>query len=312
MPARRSAIAKQSFVRCSVTVARGPRAEWLAAEAFEAGACGLEERDAAEGAFTSLVVYAPAERAERLRCALTALLADDEHAGEPEPVPDTDWSQAWREGLCALEISPRLVVRPSFVAHTARPGQATLLVDPGQAFGTGGHASTRLALELLDAERAGLGPGTRVLDVGTGTGVLALAALRLGAGSAVGCDVDPVAAHSARENAARNALDRRLQVFAGSISALAPVRFPLVVANLLRRELAPLLGDVSAHLAPEGVALLSGLLADEVPALEPLLRGAGLRVESRRDLTDATGDRWSGLRVVPARAPARRRGVAPA
>ncbi len=197
--------------------------------------------------------------------------------GPAQPCPATDWSQAWRAGLEAIVVSRELVVRPSCVAPARAPGQAEIEIDPGQAFGTGGHESTRLALELLAAQLPALRAGARVLDVGTGSGVLALAALRLGAGFALGLDIDPVAVAVAAENARRNGLAGRLCLVAGSLDALAPGRFDLVLANLLKRELLPLATQLARQLQPGVRVLLSGLLVDEEQEVVGRLAALGLR-----------------------------------
>jgi len=269
----------------------------VAAEAFSAGASGLEERSGEGGPIgTELLVYAPAAEAPKVGEALAALAA--EIAGgalrvfTAEPAPDEDWSVRWREGLGIVRISPRLAVRPPFLPDEGEP--PALVIEPGQAFGTGGHASTRLALALLDELGAAL-QNARVLDVGTGSGVLALAALALGARAAVGFDLDPVAVREARANAERNGFGARLHLFAGGIGALRAPPFDLVVANLLRSELLPILPDLAAALDPAGRAVLSGLLASERAAIEAALGRVGLAVERAREEEDPTGDVWLGV-----------------
>jgi ribosomal protein L11 methyltransferase len=208
-------------------------------------------------------------------------------------VETRDWSTAWREGLGPVSISPRLALRPSFASYDPEPGQHVLLVDPGQAFGTGHHASTRLALALLDRALAAR-PGARVLDVGTGSGILALAAAALGAREAVGFDVDAVAVREARANAESNGVGDRVRLFAGTVDALGEQQFDLVVANLLRRELLPLASAIAAHLVRGGVAVLSGLLEEERAAIEASLSSVGLIVAEERSERDG-GERWVGL-----------------
>jgi ribosomal protein L11 methyltransferase len=269
-------------------------AERAAAEAFAAGATGLEERDV-EGA-TELSIYAPAPAAGAVAEALAALARDAGSALrvlDAEPAPEIDWSVRWREGLRVVRISPRLAVRPPFVPEDA--GSPALVIDPGQAFGTGGHASTRLALELLDALPDAALRGARVLDAGTGSGVLALAALRLGAGRAVGFDLDATAVREARINAAANGLAARAQLFAGPIAALAACSFDLVLANLLRSEVLPILPDLAQRLRPGGHAILSGLLVAERTEMAAALARAGLAVAGSREERDTTGDEWLGL-----------------
>ncbi len=267
--------------------------ERLLAEAFEAGAEGAEqdERDGRPRA----CLYARADRVEALRRLLAEKASPSTRIDADEALPDVDWSEAWKEGLDALVVSERLVVRPPFVGHALRPGQQEIVIDPGQAFGTGQHASTRLCLEWLDVlcPVAGAGPAPdRLLDVGTGSGVLALAGLRLGVGAAVGFDLDPVAIREARRAARDNGLAGAARFFVGPIAALgeAAGRFPLVVANLLKSELLPLVEPLTERLAPEGRLVLAGLLEED--ALEVLAafaaRGLGEAAPSRR-LEDPTG-----------------------
>lgn len=221
-----------------------------------------------------------------------AALAGAGAVASPALVAPTNWSEAWKRGLGPCVISPRLVVRPSFSSFAASPGQAELVIDPGQAFGTGAHESTRLALEWIDVLAPALPAQARVLDVGCGSGVLALAAAQLGAARAVACDLDRLAAEATRANARANALGDRIAVFVGSLAALGVARFELVVANLLRRELLPLLDAVAARIRPGGFAVLSGLLLRESPEVEGALRAAGLESVGTRERSDASGERW--------------------
>jgi ribosomal protein L11 methyltransferase len=278
---------RKSFVSIPVQVDSAELSDRVAAEAHFSGAAGLEERG------SRLLIYAPAKRADAVlqalrRCAGSAV-------GNPTLLEDVDWARAWREGLTVVEISPRLAIRPSFLDHQGPVGQATLVVDPGQAFGTGGHASTRLALALLDELAPDEVVGGEVLDVGSGTGVLALAALALGARRAVAHDIDPLAGEATRANAGVNGLGERLLVFTGPVDAIGSRSFDLVLANMLRTELLPLLGPIASRTRSRGVAIFSGLLEDERAAMERSLAGAGFRVEAVRTETDAAGDRWLGL-----------------
>lgn len=284
-------------------------AERVAAEAYAAGAVGLEERDASalrdpgvsdRSGEISLLLYAPAAAAEAVRAAAAAAVGRSAAVGAAEPVDPVDWSEAWKRHVAPTVVSDRLVVRPSFVELPAVRGRAELVVDPGQAFGTGSHASTRLALEWIDQLAPGLLPGARVLDVGTGTGVLALAAVRLAAdATAIACDLDPLATHAARAAASANGLSARVRVFTGTLSAVAPGAFDLVVANLLRRELVPLLGELAHRVAPGGRAVLSGLLASERDGVVETLAATGLRAVAERSRRDADGDPWVALLAMP-------------
>jgi ribosomal protein L11 methyltransferase len=277
--------------------AAGEAAEIALAEAWASGAAGAEERSE-EGV---LIVYADARHAAAVAAALTAALGPGSVIG-PAPVPAADWPEAWKQGLRPLVVSERLVVRPPFARRQLEAGQHEVVIEPRQAFGTGGHPSTALALEALDvalAER----PAAKVLDVGCGSGVLAIAARVLGAGQAVACDLDPVAARETLENAAANGVAAGLRVFTGSLAAVGPAGFDLVLANLLRRELEPLLDALVARLRPGGAIVLSGLLAGDAGSIEARLASLGVTELMRRAARDAGGETW--IAVTGTRGPGR-------
>lgn len=301
---------RRFWIDCKESVER----EWLLAEAFDAGAEGAEEREE-EGWFRACI-YTPPDRTEAVRSALAAIASATTRVGESETPPEVDWSEAWKEGLEALRISSRLIVRPPFVDVELEAGQREIVIDPGQAFGTGAHASTYLCLEWLDAlieprdekriegEQSGdakAGPSVdRVLDVGTGSGVLALSALALGAERAVGFDLDPVAIEAAIEAAVRNGLESNVLFFTGPIEALGEVgdasraAYPLVLANLLKREMLPIATEIARWTAPEGRIVLAGLLEEDVAeVLERFARESFVEV-GRRTRRDTVG-LWVGL-----------------
>ena len=278
---------RKSFVSIAVKVDSAELADRVAAEAYFAGAAGIEERG------SQLLIYAPADRSDAVLQALRHCAGSA--VGDATPVEDQDWSRAWRDGLTVVEISPRLAIRPSFLEHRGPAGQATLIIDPGQAFGTGGHASTRLALGLLDQVAPDEVVASEVLDVGSGTGVLALAALALGAERAIAHDLDPLAGEAIRANAAANGLGERVLFFTGPIEAIGSRRFDIVLANMLYTELQPLLGSIASRTRSQGVAIFSGLLEGERDAMERSLAGAGFGVEATRTETDTAGDCWLGL-----------------
>jgi ribosomal protein L11 methyltransferase len=264
--------------------------------AYEAGALGLEEREDERG--VTLLLYAPAERALALRETLASGDPAPLELGEIEPVPDTDWSEGWKAGLGASVISERLVVRPSWVAHALAPRQVAVVIDPGQAFGTGTHPSTWLALEWIDLLASELPAGARMLDVGTGSGVLAIAAAMRAEVRVVAFDLDRVAAREAQANAASNGCAQRVSVFAGGLESLARPAFDVVVANLLRSEALPLLAGLAARTRAGGQAVFSGLLATEIEVFSAAVIAAGFTPRGVRRGEDASGERWAALLTV--------------
>ena len=266
--------------------------------AWEGGAVGVEERSDRE-----LVIYVPSSAARGLRSSLVDSLGDRAEVGEGQAVEAVDWTEKWKEGLEPIEVAPTLVVAPTFIELEAASGQRVLRVDPGQAFGTGGHSSTRLVLEWIAALAEEGHLGARVLDVGTGSGVLALAAVALGASEAVGFDLDPLAEPEANKWADVNGLTGRVRFFTGPIEEVADdPAFDLVLSNLLKREVLPIAEPVARCVAPGGRLVLSGLLEADGPEVLARFAEQGLHEEGRRVRVDANGDRWISPCLVHVRA----------
>lgn len=197
--------------------------------------------------------------------------------------PARDWSRRWREGLGPRRVGCRLVVAPGWSDVDPGDDEVVLRVDPGMAFGTGEHGTTRGALRLL--ERA-VRPGDRVLDVGTGSGILALAAARLGARTSLGIESDGDAARTARENVRRNDLEDRVRILhlratPTVLRLLAPPAFHVVTANILAPILRRLLPGFGAVIRADGRLILGGILEEERGEVLGAARGAGWRLESQ-------------------------------
>lgn len=194
-------------------------------------------------------------------------------------VADEDWAEAWKAHYVPQRVG-RLVVVPSWSSEPTQPGEVSISLDPGMAFGTGLHPTTQGCLLMLqEVDRM---PAT-VLDVGIGSGILAIAALRLGAESAVGIDTDPLAVEAALANAARNGLADRLVASVGTLPATAERRYPLVLANLVAAVLVELAPRLAAHLAVDGTLLASGIIEPKADAVVTAMDDAGLAVVSRHD-----------------------------
>ena len=264
---------------------------------FDAGFSGLEER-AVSGGTRFIAYYISLPHFDPLPVLAKAL---DRHALDSnipparilsvETVPDTDWGTRWREGLGAVEAGRRLVVRPSWVEYDNADGRIEIIIDPKMAFGTGGHATTRLCLEAL--ERLDLG-GRTVLDAGCGSGVLSIAAAKLGASRVFGFDNDPFSVENACENILLNGVADRVSVEVNDLSLLEPEPADIVLANLISGVLVAHLTRFRAFLAPGGVAVFSGLLAEEEGYFLAHLRREGFcicAVERRDEWIAVIADR---------------------
>ena len=197
---------------------------------------------------------------------------------ETEGIEQEDWQNGWRKYYHPLEIGRRLAVVPSWQEYdTAR---VKLLLDPGLAFGTGGHETTSLCLEALDELVQG---GERMLDIGTGSGILAIAALKLGAASAEGVDIDPVAVRTAVENAALNQVEDRFSGLVGDLSDQASGTYQIITANVVANAIISLSPAVPGLLAEGGHFIASGIIDTRADEVEEALRAAGLAVAARKE-----------------------------
>jgi len=196
-------------------------------------------------------------------------------------VEEADWADAWKQHFPVLRVGRRLVIRPTWRRHRAAVGDVVLALDPGMAFGTGLHPTTRLCLAALErlADRGGI-ERLNVLDVGCGSGILAIAAIRLGAASVLGIDTDPIAIEATTANARRNRIARRIRAHEGSVPT-GEGTFDVVLANLIASLLVRLAPELRAELAPAGTLVASGIFADREADVRDAFERAGLRVTGR-------------------------------
>jgi ribosomal protein L11 methyltransferase len=206
-----------------------------------------------------------------------------------------DWARKWREGLRPRKVTGRLVVKPTWTEWERAEGEVVIDIDPQMAFGTGEHATTRGCLRLLDDA---LRPGDRVVDIGSGSAILAIAAALLGAGEVVAVEYDPDANLNARENLEQNGVESRVRI----VEAMAdpPLlrelgRFDLVLANILSSVIRPLLPAFREALGgdPAGRLIVSGILGTEHAEVVRDAEAAGFRVER----VDEEEEWWSALLI---------------
>ena len=213
-------------------------------------------------------------------------------------VREADWAEAWKSHFPVLRIGRRLVIRPTWRRHRRLHDDVVLSLDPGMAFGTGLHPTTRLCLAALETlADEGLVRSARVLDVGCGSGILAIAAGKLGAGKLgarelLGVDTDPIAVESTLANARLNRLTRRMRVRQGSVPT-GERPFDLVLANLIASLLVQLAPDLRRELAPGGRILASGIFRDREGDVVAAFRAAGLQMGRRW-----AEDDWVALEAI--------------
>ena len=240
----------------------------------------------------TLRAYFPADdRAEETRAVFESALG---HMSLMYPMPapqyrlvaDEDWAEAWKAHYQPVRVGKRLLIQPRWIPADPRPGDIVIALDPGMAFGTGTHPTTQLCLEALEDLTQ---PGVKALDLGCGSGILAIAAARLGAAHVLALDIDPTAVRIAAENAAVNGVAERVTAQEGSLESLvgSARRFDLAAVNILARTIIAMcdahLGDI---VRPGGRAVFSGIIADQADDVEAALRQTGLEPYARRQQGD--------------------------
>jgi ribosomal protein L11 methyltransferase len=198
---------------------------------------------------------------------------------------EEDWANAWKEHYSVHRVGRRVLVKAPWHDYDPAPNEIVVELDPGMAFGTGLHPSTQLAMIGIEDE---LKPGDRLLDVGTGSGVLATAAALLGASAVDGVDVEPVAVRSARENADRNGVGTVVHIEQGSVGAEEPFQgeYDLVVANIIARILIELASSLVKAVRPGGTLILGGIIDVKEAAVREKFNEVGLRLARREEYED--------------------------
>jgi len=231
------------------------------------------------------------------------------HLGQLYPIPDptftllaeADWAEAWKAHYGVIHVGRRTVIVPRWQEYIPAEGERVVTLDPGMAFGTGTHPTTRLCLAALEEA---IRPGMDVLDLGTGSGVLAIAAARQGAASVLALDIDDLAVAAARENVAANGVEHVVRVERGSLGVVLSYadaersRYDLALVNILARVICDLLGQgLAAVLKPGGVLIGSGIIDTQEQEVQAALQKAGIAVIARhveRDWVTLVGRKGEG------------------
>ena len=198
---------------------------------------------------------------------------------EMKDVDEEDWSNAWKKYYHPVQVGEHLVVCPSWEAYDRQPDDVVLTLNPGMAFGTGTHDTTRLCMELLEKY---ITPLDTVLDVGCGSGILAITAALLGANKIIGCDIDEVAVKVAGENAALNGVQDRISFHQGDLTSQVEGSFQIICANIVADVIIRLSEDAGSYLAKDGIFITSGIIDTREQDVLNALEQNGFQVIERR------------------------------
>jgi len=199
------------------------------------------------------------------------------------PIADEDWTELWKERLDVLHIGRHIVIRPSWREYVPERGDIVIQLDPGMAFGTGLHPTTQMCLTVLEEK---VQPGAEVLDLGAGSGILAIAAAMLGARRVLAVDNDPTAVKAARENAAANGVDENVKLSCGSLPEVSGC-YDLVAVNILAKVIVEMSREgLAKRVRPGGILIATGILADQEPKVVTALEQEGLTLIERRQTND--------------------------
>jgi len=206
----------------------------------------------------------------------------------PMPTPeytlidDEDWAEAWKKHYHPIRLGRHILVRPIWAEVDLQPGDIEISLDPGMAFGTGTHPTTQLCLQTLEDL---VKPGDHVLDLGSGSGILSIAAAKLGAAEVLGLDIDRIAVTSSQENIDRNSTADKITIQQGSLETVihSSRRFDMVVVNILARIIIQMCDEgLGQTVRPGGIAMFSGIIDNQADEVEAALRKTGLEPYARR------------------------------
>lgn len=200
---------------------------------------------------------------------------------ELQNVADEDWSENWKKYYKPFRIGSHLVVKPTWEPYEAQPGDQMIELDPGMAFGTGTHETTHMCMQLLEKH---LRPGMRVMDVGTGSGILAIAAARLGASDVLAIDIDPNAVKVAKENVALNGVESRVRVVEGDLCKSEAIPCDLAVANIVADAICMLAGPLTRHLQKGRLLVCSGIIREREQDVRDAAAQAGYTLFDRVEM----------------------------
>jgi ribosomal protein L11 methyltransferase len=195
---------------------------------------------------------------------------------DKEILEDQNWNKLWEKSREVIRVSDRIVIKPTFKDYTANENEIVLTIDPKMSFGTGEHQTTKLMLRLIEKI---VKPGMKVLDVGSGTGILAIATVKLGAKKAVAVDFDEICLDNCKENFILNDVENSVEVVTGEIDSVGENHFDLILANIQKNVLLEIAEKMKAMLNKNAIVILSGLLESDKTAIEEKYHSLGFKTE---------------------------------
>lgn len=254
----------------------------------------LEEREAV------ITLYFEPEDAEMniaaVSKAVSDLKADDEEgrygrlAVVYRKADDAEWKDEWKQYFKPYRVTDDIVIRPSWEAYEPKPGERIIEIDPGMAFGTGTHATTRMCIELLEKN---IGPEDRVMDIGCGSGILSIAAALCGAAEVSGFDIDPDAVAASLDNAEKNGLSDKISISQGDVTEGLGRKADIIAANLMAELIVMIAPSVAEHLEGKKIFISSGIISEKRGTVENALKEAGFEIS---EAVESEG--WCAIKAV--------------
>ncbi len=204
-------------------------------------------------------------------------------------IENQDWNAKWKQSIKPIEIGGKFLIKPSWIHLEPQAMTQVIEIDPQMAFGTGVHATTQLMLKLLIDH---IGSPSRIMDIGTGTGILAIAAARLSHAEIIAFDNDKIAINTAKQNCIQNQVSKKIHIFCGTIDAVKEIHFDIILANINRSIIIESLSKIFRCLNRTGVAIFSGILIEEKNQIIERIENHNFRI-----IKDATQDEWAALVV---------------